>query len=143
MTYQEAKYIVDEIKRIGFYREKVASLQKEIDSLDQQKEDLASPKSPNGHESIGEAKGNSVSDYTIQLLKLSAIQDSVKKRQVFFYDLYKQACGYKKKLMSGEYSQYATDFFGSKNKLDMQNEYNTSNPYDRMVRIVRMEFTRL
>ena len=45
--------------------------------------------------------------------------------------------------MNGEYSQYATDFFGTKNKLDMQNEYNTSNPYDRMVRIVRMEFTRL
>ena len=34
MTYQEAKYIVDEIKRIGFYREKVASLQREIASLE-------------------------------------------------------------------------------------------------------------
>ena len=143
MTYQEAKYIVDEIKRIGFYREKVASLQREIDSLEHQKEDLASPKSPNGHESIGEAKGNAIGDYTIQLLKLSAIQDMVKERQIFFYGLYKQAVSYQKKLMNSEHSQYADDFFRTKNKLEMQNKYNTSNPYDRMVRIVRMEFTRL
>ena len=143
MTYQEAKYIVDEIKRIGFYREKVASLQREIDSLEEQKEDLARPKSPNGHESIGEAKGNAVSDYTIQLLKLSAIEDAVKQRQVFFYGLYKQACSYRKKIMSGENAKYAEDFFEAKNKWDMQKDYNVSNPYDRMVRIVRMEFTRL
>ena len=40
-------------------------------------------------------------------------------------------------------AQYANDFFRTKNKIEMQNKYNISNPYDRMVRIVRTEFTRL
>ena len=139
LSYSEARYVITEISRIDFYRQCIAKYQTQIDDLEKEKLDLTVPTSPNGHESIGEAKGNAVSDYTRQLIDIIARQDEIKKEQFHFIGMLKKAEAYLDELMRSPNADYVEDYLKTRDKRSLQEKYDISNAYDRMVRIIRSE----
>ena len=139
LSYSEARYVITEISRIPFYRQCIAKYQTQIDDLEKEKINLSMPTSPNGHESIGEAKGNAVGDYTRQLIEIIAKQDEVKREQFHFIGMLKKAEAYLDELMHSPNADYVRDYLITKDKRSLQKKYDISNAYDRMVRIIRSE----
>lgn len=139
MNYSEAKYIVTEICRIPFYKVSVNNYQKLIDELQRRIYSLSEPSSPNGKESIGEAKGNAVSDYTEQLLTLVTEQAAIEWELKYYVWSLKKAEGYRDLLLNGENAEYVKDYMTVRDKRELQEKYHVGNAYDRMIRIVRNE----
>ena len=137
LTYQEARYIVTEISRRGFYRDTLYKLQREIRELDQKKIDLSSPNSPQGHETIGGQRGNEVTDFSRHLVIIVTRQEEVIRQRDFFMSLLVRATDYYEILMDGSEPTYTRDYFEAGDKRVLEAKYNVSNAYDRMIRIVR------
>lgn len=143
LTYQEARYIVTEISRRGFYRDTLYKLQREIRELDQKKIDLSSPNSPQGHENIGGQRGNEVTDFSRHLVIIVTRQEEVIRQRDFFMSLLVRATDYYEILMDGSEPTYTRDYFEASDKRVLEAKYNVSNAYDRMIRIVRNDVQRL
>ena len=143
LTYQEARYIVTEISRRGFYRDTLYKLQKEIRELEQKKIDLSAPNSPQGHENIGGQRGNEVTDFSKKLVIIVTRQEEVMRQRDFFMSLLVRATDYYEILMDGEEPTYTRDYFEASDKRHLEAKYSVSNAYDRMIRIVRNDVQRL
>lgn len=143
LTYQEARYIVTEISRRGFYRDTLYKLQREIRELDQKKIDLSSPNSPQGHENIGGQRGNEVTDFSRHLVIIVTRQEEVIRQRDFFMSLLVRATDYYEILMDGSEPTYTRDYFEASDKRVLEAKYSVSNAYDRMIRIVRNDVQRL
>lgn len=139
MNTKEARYIVTEMVRIPFYRTSVNNYQKLIDELQRQIDILSEPSSPNGRESIGEAKGNSVHDYSEKLTEYVTEQAAIEWEMKYYVWSLRKAEGYRDKLLKGENADYVQDYLKAKDKRELQEKYHVGNPYDRMLRIVKQE----
>lgn len=137
ITYNKARFVLNGIKSINVVSEIVHELQTQIDDLEQKKADLASPKSPNGRESIGEAKGNSVSDYTQELVTIITEQDKLKKEEKFYINMLERFKRYEMMLTDGEDSDYSQMYFKKYDREAICHKYRITNPFDRMIRIIR------
>lgn len=139
MNYPEAKYIVTEICRIPFYKQSVANYQKQIDDLQRMIDSLTEPSSPNGKESIGEAKGNALHDYTEKLTEYVTEQAAIEWEMKYYVWSLRKAEGYRDILLKGENADYVTDYINTRDKRELQDKYHVGNAYDRMIRIVKQE----
>jgi len=142
MNYSEAKYIVTEIIRIPFYKTSVNNYQKLIDELQRQIDSLTEPSSPNGKESIGEAKGNAIYDYTEKLTEYATEQAAIEWEMKYYVWSLRKAEGYRDILLKGENSDFVLDYISTKDKRALQEKYHVGNAYDRMIRIVIQELKR-
>ena len=139
MNYAEAKYIVTELCRIPFYHTSVNNYQKLIDELQRQIDELTEPSSPNGKESIGEAKGNALHDYTEKLTEYVTEQAAIEWEMKYYVWSLRKAEGYREMLMKGENAEYVKDYLSTRDKRELQEKYHVGNAYDRMIRIVKQE----
>lgn len=139
MNYSDAKYIVTELSRIPFYKTSVNNYQKLIDDIQFKIDTLSEPSSPNGKESIGEAKGNSIADYTEVLTTLVTEQAAVEWELKFYALALIKAEGYRDRLFKGENADYVRDYLSTRDKRTLQDKYHVGNAYDRMLRIVIQE----
>ena len=136
ITYDDAKYIVSEVGRLHYYKKRIDAYQDEIDQITNQMLMLGEPKSPNGKEGIG-ARGNEVSDKTRVFNTLITRKMEIEKRQAEFIRRKQTAESYKEQLLRSEYATYVQDFIQARDRRALSEKYNVTNPYDRMVRIVR------
>ena len=143
LTYQEARYVVTEIARRPFYKEQLQRISSKMALLEERKLQLSMPNCPQGHEYIGAARGNEVTDFSKALTEIVTRQQSHKAEQDFFEDLLIRATKYYDMLLEGEESQYVRDYFETVDKRELQLKYNISNAYDRMIRIVRSTIKRV
>lgn len=143
ISYSEARYIVTEISRIGFYQETVAKYRSKIEDLDREKDALTMPSSPNGKESIGDAKGNEVWDYTKALLEIVSKQDELRDEMLDYWRLLKRAERYLERLNESLESDYVKDYFKTHDKRQLQRKYHVGNAYDKIIRITRSVVTKI
>jgi len=143
LSYGEARYVIGEIGRIGFYQQCVARWQFEVQEYEQQIEMLSMPSSPNGHVSIGEAKGNDVSDFSKKLVEMVAERDDLKAKLYDWIKDLRTANEYLRILMESEDAEYVKAFFETKDKWSLKEVYHISNPYDKMNRIVSQNIKKL
>ena len=143
ISYSQARYIVTEISRIPFYQQMIAEYQAELTELKQKKESLSEPKSPNGKTSIGEGRGNEVTDFSNRLLDLIVRQDELEQEQYNFVKAEKRAEAYLEILLKSHDAEYAEAYFHTRDKRELHERFAISNAYDRMIRVVRNNIRRL
>ena len=137
ITYDDAKYIIAEIRRISYYQKRISLFQEELDEITNQMLMIGEPKSPNGKDDIGGAKGNEVPDKTRVYNTLITGKMEIEKKQAEFIRRRYAAECYKALLLASEYAVYVQDFLQTKDRWKLSKKYNVANPYDRMIRIVR------
>lgn len=138
ISYSEADYIVREIGNIARYKAWVRAYDDELREIRTQIDNLTAPVSPNGKESIGEAKGNGGHDWTIDLFVLSAKQDRIAEERKMFQDRLTRAEDYQKMMLANEDErEFIEEYFAVRNKQTLEEKYHISNAYDRIRRIAR------
>lgn len=138
ITYSEADYIVREIGNISRYRAWIRTYDEELRELRSQIDNLTAPVSPNGKESIGEAKGNGTHDWTIDLFVLSAKYDRIADEKRMFSERLTRAEDYQQTMLQNEEEKsFIEEYFVTRNKQALEEKYHVSNAYDRIRRIAR------
>lgn len=146
ITIGDARYVLSEIKAIPYYDERIARIQAEIDTIQQQIENCSSPVSPNGGDDFvigGRAvrikiTGNHSFNRETLITELITAQAPLEAELREFVKRRKTAQQYKESLLNGRESGFSTDFLeGTKSYSQLQKEYHCSNAYDRMLRVIR------
>ena len=141
IRYSEAKYIREQIENMKLYEQFIAEYNAKLIELQMEIDSLSEPSSPNGRASIGEAKGNSISDYTERLTQILTDKASYELELNLYRWLMKKAQKYYDQLLRGESAEFVKDYFSTADKRSLQEKYHIGNVYDRILRVIRNEVT--
>lgn len=135
----KASYVLQEIKNIPLYEQILQEHKDKNEEIEMQKEALASPKSPQGHESLGvvvnQHNGN---NNEARLLEYLEKQDELEYRDTFLKRRLMLARMYRKSLEQSENIDFINDYFDDSIKIrDLEKKHNVSNAFMKMRGLVK------
>ena len=135
ISRQDAKYVIQQIRNIKFYSEKVAAYDRKIAEIDIKILSVTEPKSPViSNEPKGTNRIPNDSRWNALIVEKSEIEAI---REPWAYKLDK-AKGYYETLLKCDEMGYVEDFFSGKlNMRGLERKYHYSNAYTTIIRIIR------
>ena len=137
MTKEEAKYILHELKSINYYTHKLFELECLLKDLAQQIVDIQTPSSPNSGNGV---KVESHKDKTSIVNSLLSDEQAYNAEYNFYLSCKQHAEAYRIKLMTicGPIDKsFCQDYIDGMPYDKINTKYNTSNAYDRIIRLIR------
>lgn len=135
---RKAAYVIQEIRNIPFYEMLIQEHEKELKESDQRKEDIASLKSPQGHEDIGAGRQFSTDSVQDRMVALFDYDDETNRKIERLKLRRRIAEGYKSELEENADDDFVRDYFsGDYTMQDIEKRHNISNAYDKMIRTIR------
>ena len=137
MTKEEAKYILHELKSINYYTHKLFELERLLKDLAQQIVDIQTPSSPNSGNGV---KVENHKDKTSIVNSLLSDEQAYNAEYNFYLSCKQHAEAYWIKLMTACDSKdksFCQDYIDGMPYDKINAKYNTSNAYDRIIRLIR------
>ncbi len=146
ITSSDARYIISEIRNIPYYEERIERLQGQIKEIQMQIEMVTQPVSPNGGKDVV-INGVSVrvkipSNHSLD--SASVINDLISKQMPLeasereFIKRLNVAKSFRKRVLQQAETGFVVDFIDNRLPYrELATKYNISNPYDRMIRIIK------
>ncbi len=137
MTKEEAKYILHELKSINYYTHKLFELECLLKDLAQQIVDVQTPSSPSGGNGV---KVENHKDKTSIVNSLLSDEQTYNAEYNFLLSCKQHAEAYRIKLMTAcdpKDKLFCQDYIDGMPYGKINAKYNTSNAYDRIIRLIR------
>ena len=140
----DAKYILGEIRNIQYYQMRIAVLTSELFDLDKRIETATDPVSPNGGNDVTvngksvrvKIHGSGAYDSGSAIAGIITAQKPIEDQLRDFKRRYETAVKYRSMLMKCEESGFIQEFISGTPYRELQKKYFTSNPYDKMIRLI-------
>lgn len=143
MNNKKASYVLQEIRNIPLYEGILKEHTQKLKEIEKQKETYASPKSPQGHENIGASNQHNGNADQTRLLEILEKQDDEEYKMQIMGERLNLAKEYKMQIMRSGDSDFVNDYINGMRMKELSKKHSVSNPYDKMMRIIKYFITDL